>query len=185
MSYRETGWIQTFTGRKVFPLDPRPEDIDIVDVAHHLAAEPRFSGATRSPYSVAQHSVYVCQETPEPYKMEGLLHDFSEYILRDIPRPLKEYLRKNGIRFYDKAEERVEMVGAMRFGLTFPWPDVVKKADIKVLVTESRDLFDYLQPDWKYQVKNGYEAMEERIVPWDAETAERVFLDTYMSLLEK
>ncbi len=50
---------QTYTGRMVSLLDPKPEDICIEDVAHHLAIVNRFGGATREPYSVAQHAVLV------------------------------------------------------------------------------------------------------------------------------
>lgn len=43
-------WIQTFTGRKVFPLHLRPDDVCIEDIAHHLSNLCRFTGATRSFY---------------------------------------------------------------------------------------------------------------------------------------
>ena len=30
-------WIQTYTGKCFYPLDPRPEEIDIMDIAHSLS----------------------------------------------------------------------------------------------------------------------------------------------------
>jgi uncharacterized protein len=40
-------WFQTFTGRAFFPLNPRPEDVVLEDIAHHLANICRFGGAVR------------------------------------------------------------------------------------------------------------------------------------------
>jgi hypothetical protein len=51
--------IRTYTGRFVWPLDPRAEDIDLLDVAHALAQVNRFNGHTAVPYSVAEHAVRV------------------------------------------------------------------------------------------------------------------------------
>ena len=60
MSKRSRGsWAQTFTGRQFFPLDPDPQDIDIVDIAHSLAMQCRYNGHTDRFYSVAEHCVHV------------------------------------------------------------------------------------------------------------------------------
>lgn len=52
-------WFQTYTGRVWRPLDPQPEDVVQEDIAHALALTNRFNGATREPYSVAQHCCLV------------------------------------------------------------------------------------------------------------------------------
>lgn len=52
-------WMQTFTGKAFHVLDPRPEDIDLVDVAHALSICARYAGHSRVPYSVGQHSMLV------------------------------------------------------------------------------------------------------------------------------
>lgn len=52
-------WMQTFTGKPFHVLDPRPEDIDLVDVAHALSICARYAGHSRVPYSVGQHSMLV------------------------------------------------------------------------------------------------------------------------------
>lgn len=30
-------WMQTYTGRQFWPIDPRPEEIEIEDIAHALS----------------------------------------------------------------------------------------------------------------------------------------------------
>lgn len=92
-------YIVTFTGKRFYPLDVRPGDIVIEDVAHHLALCNRFAGATRDPVSVAQHSYYVSLLVEAAEKFHGrpglveayqaLHHDDSEAYMGDVTRPLK------------------------------------------------------------------------------------------------
>lgn len=172
--------ILTATGRYVSPLDLRVEDIDIVDVAHHLAAQSRFSGATRKPYSVAQHSVHVAQllrnESVE-VQMAGLLHDAQEYVLQDCVRPLKEdpYFGKA----YRGAEARAEKIVAERFNLIYPHPQAIKVADVQMLAAERRDL---LPPDGDWEVLHGVVAPDLEVVPWGHSRAKKAFLRHYEKL---
>src|SRR5207244_9677156 len=85
-------WIQTYSGRRFDLLEPSEEMIEIIDIAHGLSLEVRFNGATRFPYSVAQHSLLVCQFTGNKCKLYGLLHDAAEAYCKDIPSPLKRWL---------------------------------------------------------------------------------------------
>lgn len=151
-----TGWIQTFTGRKVFPLQLRPEDVNLFDIAHSLARQCRFAGHTRQHYSVAQHSLLVAEQLPPGLRLWGLLHDASEAYLTDIPRPLK---RLPEFAFYREAEARAMLAICERFGLDPVEPACVKEADRLLLVTEARDFMAPLHDDWEYQPKNGYAAL--------------------------
>ena len=40
-------WMQTFTGKRFFPMDPDPDEVDVLDVAHSLAMQCRYNGHTR------------------------------------------------------------------------------------------------------------------------------------------
>lgn len=91
---RLRGGCMTASGVMFYPLTPRREDIRVWDIAHHLSAINRFTGATRFPYSVAQHSVLCSrwmfsQDHDATRALYGLMHDASEYILSDVPSPLK------------------------------------------------------------------------------------------------
>lgn len=101
---RKGDWIQTFTGKQFWPLDPRPEDFDILDIAHALSMKCRFNGHSRFFYSVAQHSVLVSRECERgwPGRVQvarwGLMHDLAEAYLPDVPRPIKQMMTDSLLR---------------------------------------------------------------------------------------
>lgn len=87
--------LETVSGKIFDPLDPKPDQIDINDIAWALSRQPRFAGHTIPyiPYSVAQHSIQVMKElAPHGFKMQfhGLMHDAAEAYLGDIPSPIKK-----------------------------------------------------------------------------------------------
>ena len=82
--------IETYTGGRFRPLDPRPADVRLADIAAGLARTCRYGGHCRQFYSVAQHSLLVSREFDDPrLQLLGLLHDAGEAYLGDIPRPVK------------------------------------------------------------------------------------------------
>lgn len=137
MSHVRVGdWIQTFSGKPFWPFDPRPDEIDLEDIAHALSNLCRFSGHVRTFYSVAEHSVWVSSLVDPEYAKWGLLHDATEAYLVDLPRPLK----RHGLmgRLYRETEDRLMEVIAARFDLPWPMPAEVKKADSVMLATERK-----------------------------------------------
>lgn len=89
MNERKGDWIQTYTGRQFWPLDPKPEEVCIEDIAHALSQQCRYAGHTIRFYSVAQHSVEIALRVPRAAALWGLLHDAAEAYLVDLPRPVK------------------------------------------------------------------------------------------------
>lgn len=99
------GLVQTTaSGKPFWCADPRPEDVRIEDIAEQLGRECRFGGALRRAepgeqevfYSVAQHSVLVCDNVKSPeLKLAALLHDAAEAYVKDIPKPLKALLAQD------------------------------------------------------------------------------------------
>jgi hypothetical protein len=173
MSERKGDWIQTYTGKKFFPLDPRPEDVCIEDIAHALSLLCRFGGHCRKFYSVAEHSARVSEACDPTDAMWGLLHDASEAYLVDVPRPIKGYLVG-----YREIEAQVQRAVCEHFGLSVEQPDSVSVADSVLLHTEARDLMGQPPNSWKHMA----EPLKARILPWDAEYAEQHFLKVFNRL---
>lgn len=133
MENRNGDWMQTYTGLRFWPLDPRVEDISLNDIAHSLSMQCRYGGHSLRFYSVAEHSVLVAQACSIENALWGLLHDASEAYLVDVPRPLKRSLPG-----YKEAEDRVMRCVAEKFNLSWPMPDEVKMIDERILGNERR-----------------------------------------------
>lgn len=136
-------WIQTVSGGQFFPLDPRAEEIDVEDLSHRLAAEPRYQGATREPYSVAQHCVLMSYAVPPECAWEALHHEDPEAWLKDVPGPLKPFLPD-----YQKIEDKVWIACAERFKLPLLVSPAVKEFDLRIRLNERRDLMAPPSASW-------------------------------------
>ncbi len=136
-------WIQTFTGIQVWPLDPQPDQIDIVDIAHSLSMLCRFNGHSMKFYSVAEHSIHVSNIVSPENRLWGLLHDAAEAYLSDVPKPVKQQVDQ-----FHPLEERMLAVIADRFGLTTEIPEEVHDADMKMLATEKQALMGNEPAPW-------------------------------------
>lgn len=169
---RKGNWFHTFSGIQFYPLDPRPEDINIEDIAKGLSNTCRFNGHVIKFYSVAQHSVLVSRIVPDEYALEGLLHDGSESYLGDMVRPLKYSLPE-----YRIIEDKVEECIANKYGLIHPWPECVKEADNILLMTERRDLMNAIG-DWRVYA----EPMDQKIEAWDPERSYEEFMTRFKEL---
>lgn len=175
---KRTGdWIQTFSGIAFWPLDPRPEEVRIQDIAHALALQCRFLGHTRVFYSVAEHSVRVSDGCDYSDALWGLLHDASEAYLADVSKPVKQL---DCLAPYRDAEERVMRVVAERFGLTWQEPESVKAADRRMLAIEAHSLLASMPDGW-WPPRT--EACRDVILePWSPEQAEKRFLERFYEL---
>lgn len=184
MDHYAKGWINTFTGRQFHPLEPRPEDVDPLDIAHALSLQTRYTGHCPEPYSVAQHSVLVSIHCNPRDALWGLLHDASEAYICDLSRPAKEALRKAGITFYDEIEARIMQAVADRFGLAMPIPPSVKAADELLLTTEAKQFFGHQKTYrlWHHRPENGFAVLPGRIRVLDWRRACEAFLFRFEAL---
>lgn len=117
----------TFTGKRINPLRLKPEDIDLRDIAHHLAQVNRFGGASRFPVSVAQHSLFVsglCETHEE--KVQGLLHDATEAYMGDIIHWMK---KSSVFDMYRVLERDMEKLIWRSFGVPEDMLPAVQAAD--------------------------------------------------------
>jgi hypothetical protein len=81
--------IQTYSGGSMDLLNPDPRDVRSADIAHALSLINRYTGHSRTGYSVAAHSVHVMRIVPEPLRARALLHDAAEAYLGDWSTILK------------------------------------------------------------------------------------------------
>lgn len=180
--------------RRVFSLrSPRPEDVDIEDIAHHLARLCRYGGAVQDHYSVAQHSVLVVQSLAlarEPLEVLrwGLLHDAAEAYCGDFIRPLKLLMREGAPTQsvwdpsespFDRVEARVQRAVCARFGLPTAEPDAVSAHDVAVCMREQFDL-ERVPSGWEPAVTPS----PVRVEPWPFLEAKCRFLETYDELFQ-
>lgn len=141
-------WIQTRDGNVFDFNNPKPESISLDEIAHSLAIQNRFNGHTRFPYSVAQHSINVSRlleewgERPEVL-LAGLMHDAAEAYTGDLISPLKR-----GDEHFQLVELLATKAVADTFFLLHPMPEIVKKADMVMLMVERRDLLAKPPKPW-------------------------------------
>jgi hypothetical protein len=139
-------WSQTYTGKRFYVADPRPEDVDIIDIAHALSMMCRYSGHVSMFYSVAEHSLLVSHMVPPEDALCGLLHDATEAYLSDLTRPVKRTLGEDNL-YFDL--ERTVWCRAIvpAFGLPLDLPQSVKDADLEICASEKATLMPR-SSDW-------------------------------------
>lgn len=148
---------------------PDMSGVHIRDIAHALSNICRFCGHTRTFYSVAQHSVLASYLVPEGDELAALLHDAAEAFIGDVSSPLKRMLPD-----YKRIEERIERAVFSHFGVPFPLPESVKRADLVMLCTEKRDLMNATADIW--EVCQEYQPLLVRIQPATPSEARDLFL---------
>jgi hypothetical protein len=173
------GAILLRSGLMVHPLRMREEDILIQDIAFALSNTCRFRGHVNY-MSVAEHCCNVSDACPAAHKLEGLLHDGPEYVLADLPKPVKELMPE-----YVEAEEELWRVMARRFNLPLARTPVVKEVDNRALLAERNHLFQESSNsrNW-YLDKIGVVPLSCRIRCWSPEIARREFMSRFNLLTQ-
>jgi len=177
-------WIQTYSGRPLFPGNPTSDSITLGDIAHALSLTNRFGGHTTHALSVAQHCVNCFRVAPKCYKLESLLHDATEAYLGDLPSPIKALCPD-----YKALEDRLYGVIAHLFNFAAKMSPVVHTVDLRMLVTEAAHLFAndnryrwWTDEHWPepYHVTNNDHGVD--LSYWTPERAEYAFLSAFHSL---
>ena len=193
-------WYITVTGKQVFILNPRPEDIDGRDIGHALCHICRFGGHTQKFYSVGQHSMLVhdivnrafSAEAVEPIRgffhpvtvatskdiRTAFMHDTPEAYLGDVIRPLKTFLP-----VYKFIESLWWDVIAKKYALHQKMPAMVKYADRVAMLTERRDLITPHRKarPWR-EDKTGEEPWPGTITPLEPDAAFAQFMARFTHL---
>jgi hypothetical protein len=175
---RRGDWMQTASGGRFWPLDPRPDEVRIEDIAHALSMQCRFAGHCRAFYSVAEHSVRVARhvearKAPPRVVLAALLHDAAEAYVSDVVRPLKRFLPE-----HSRAEGLVFGAIAEAFNIPSELPWSVHDADETLLATEARDLMGADPDEWNLV----RDPLRWTIEPWAPAMARAEFLAMFESL---
>lgn len=171
--------ILTYSGNLFDYINPHASQFNILDIAHGLSKQSRFSGQTKDFYSVAQHSVIVSHLVPEEDALKGLLHDAPEAFLGDVPSPLKQLLPD-----YKKLEESIEKVVFNKYGFEH-LPKSVKEADKIALVTEKRDLCNRKNYGEYSKLFPNIKPSSIYISPLSWENSKQIFLQRFVSIIKK
>lgn len=162
--------VPTISGRWIDLADMRPEDVDLGDIAYHLAGQNRFNGGTEPfGYSVAEHSVRVAWKCRPSLRRAGLLHDAAEAYVGDLVSPIKA--ADQTFRAFERAAWKAI---ALRFGLPGLPPPEVEEADKRMCATEIRDLCPRRPAVWALPAEP-YDDFR-LTAPWSFTSARQTFL---------
>lgn len=142
-------YMRSYSGKKIFHLQPQATQFCLEDIAHALSQICRFTGHCSPFYSVAEHCIRVADLLPEDIRIHGLLHDAAEAYISDITTAFKKNLLvKQGQKTtsISVTEECILFSIYESLGLRFPDSATKTKiayADEVMLVTEARDLMKH------------------------------------------
>lgn len=189
VSGRPGEWMQTYSGRQFFPLDPRPEDICITDIAHALSMTCRYAGHCQRFYSIAEHSVLMFRyglvkskttsdvllhDNLELAAVVALFHDAAEAYTGDLPRAVKQAVKDS----WRPMEHKIEDAIWTHFGLqeeAVQHQQLVKTWDQMIVPTE-RKAFMRLEEVWAHDM---LKPLPVTIYCWPPHLAKQAFILAY------
>lgn len=169
-------WMQTYTGRRFYPGDPKPDDIVPEDIAHALSLLCRYAGHIDRFFSVGQHCLLMSHAVSPKNALAALLHDATEAYVVDVPRPLKLMLPD-----YQRIEQRVWEAICERFDLDLELPREVEDADRRILIDETKALMPNRE---HWPVDDDSDPLGVKIVDWTPLAIEGMYLNRLNFLLE-
>ena len=196
---RVGNWMQTFSGRQFWPMDPKPEDVCILDIANSLGKICRYNGHCKKFYSVAEHSYYVSKYVEPQNALWGLLHDASEAYMCDLIRPLKNEPFARSFRLFenkiieviaDRLSEEVEGgmvdngIGDYEYwgarGVDHNWQFELREEEIEIEVRKDEALpveftFNKDFDDGDYEIKASLNKIRK--------TKDKIFASYYVELV--
>jgi hypothetical protein len=139
------------------------DDVDLVDIAHHLSMIQRFNGAMpiNTSYTVAEHSINLVQHVMRVggFSTLGmrmlLIHDASEAYLSDVVSPAKPYIPD-----YVKLEKGVQQTinkKLLNVDKLIDDSSMLKQLDKRILIDE----VEHIKPEFVniYRQESGLDAL--------------------------
>lgn len=177
---RKGCWQQTFLGGQFYLLDPRPEEVDIRDIAHALSQACRYRGMCLRFYSVLEHSMllatYAQTVLGKSLKdiLLALLHDAHEAYTGDITSPVKNMYPE--IRDFERTIQ--DMIQA-KYGLAGGKPEWLDEIDQRIRWDEKASLM-VPRKDWQGMHEGG--ALGVAVQCWEPHRAEGIFLGAFNTI---
>lgn len=147
-------WMLMASGLDLDLVYPTPGKIVFANIAHSLAQINRFHGHARRPYSVAEHSLLVCDIAEREFgldvhgRLAALMHDAHESITNDLSSPAKAVVGEGWARFEGRMERLVRACFALHTAF-FAYGDALRQADLIALATERQQLMHLDGPIWE------------------------------------
>lgn len=138
------GRINSYSGIVIDFLNPKIEMIKATDIAQGLGNTCRFGGQINQFYSVAQHSILVCELAPAHLKRAALIHDAAEAYLGDVISPVKHLIRD----LYEPLEQRLLTVIFERFNEPIENLALIKQYDLQAYEMEKQWFKKGHSADW-------------------------------------
>lgn len=135
-------FISTYSGALFFVREMNVKDVPILDIANALSMNCRFNGHIDKFYSVAEHSVLVSKLCEPENALYGLLHDYAEAFVSDVPRPFKA-----SITGHEEFEKAVMANVCDLFGLPLDLPEDVAYIDTHICAVEA-SVLSKVVPKW-------------------------------------
>jgi hypothetical protein len=172
--------IVTASGLVFDILEPLVDQISIEDIAHSSSMCNRFTGHTKFPYPVSQHSRLGSYLVPMKYALRFLLHDASETYLGDMNRPLKHFTTAG--EEYRKVEAPIQTLIYYKFGLVGEDPEIIHEIDNQMLYAEKNQIMP--TTEWRTQWSKDKVAADVRIIETSFRVNKARFLDRFYSILQ-
>mgnify|MGYP000942897613 FL=1 len=127
----------------------------------HLSLENRFVGATIYPYSVGYHTLLGLHYVSDEAKPAFIIHDAPEAYTKDIPRPLKNWLRTQGITIIDELEDKIHKMILSKYKIEYndEIKQEVKRVDNLLYLNERIQL-----QNWDFKIKDK-DKLDIKIIP--------------------
>lgn len=179
-------YMRTYSGGRFYPLDPRPEDMNMNDIVQGLALQCRYAGQIHDFYSVAEHSCILADYTRDVLgfgpddEFEALMHDAPEAYVTDVPRPIKHQTSD-----FVAMEARVERVIRKNWGMRPEKPSWMAEIDTRICMDEKAVLMPYRpdhdsSPMWRIG-----EPLGVKIHCWPWKQARSEFMTRFVDILRR
>lgn len=143
----------TSDGQELSMDHPSRGAITALDIAWSLAQTNRFAGRTIRPYSVAEHSLLVCEIAEREFGLDlhgqlvALMHDAHEAYCGDLHWPGKQTIGASWHAWEWRWEHLVHSCFALMTAFAVHHK-AVKQCDLIALATEKRDLMPATPSTW-------------------------------------